>query len=60
MSHVANTIVSKLYNIFVKATQEAFPELSGDIELVRSSQDTFGHYQFNSAMKMSKMLKMLE
>ncbi len=58
MSHVANTIVSKLYNIFVKATQKAFPELSGDIELVRSSQDTFGHYQFNSAMKMSKMLKM--
>lgn len=45
---------------FRKATLEAFPELVGhDVpnEVVSSSQEKFGQYQFNSAMKLAKILQ---
>lgn len=57
MSQVAHTVVGELHDYFAKATLKAFPEASGDIELVKSTQGSFGHYQFNSAMKLSKLLK---
>lgn len=57
MPQVAHTIVGKLHDHFAKATKTAFPEAEGDIELVQSKQGSFGHYQFNSAMKLSRQLK---
>lgn len=52
---------TELETIFEKAIQKSFPEearelaLSPDIK--ESTQPQFGHYQFNSAMKLSKILK---
>ena len=57
MLKVAHTFVGVLHDYFAKATLKAFPEALGDIELVKSTQGSFGHYQFNSAMKLSKLLK---
>lgn len=48
-----------LTDYFRKATQDAFPQVTQlPIELVQSSHDKFGHYQFNSSMKIAKELKM--
>ncbi len=58
MPQVAHTIIGLLYTHFTKATTQAFPEALGDIEVTRSTQGAFGHYQFNSAMKLSKQLRM--
>jgi len=42
---------------FEEATKKAFPNLESPvIEISQSKQDKFGHYQFNSAMKMTKLL----
>ena len=50
---------SLLFALFTDATKSAFPQLAhSPVELVQSTQDKFGHYQFNSAMKMAKELKM--
>lgn len=51
---------SLLTEVFRKATFAAFPQLEADasIELVQSSQPKFGHYQFNSPMKLAKLLQM--
>lgn len=56
------SLISILHSKFNQATQKAFPELSTEmgeipIELTTSTQDKFGHYQFNSAMKLTKVLK---
>ncbi len=58
MPQVADTIVDRLHDFFAQATKEAFPEATSEIELVKSTASAFGHYQFNSAMKLSKALKM--
>jgi len=52
-------IQDKLIAHFDEATRKAFPEYDGSIplELLQSNQEKFGHYQFNSAMKLSKLLK---
>lgn len=52
-------IVEVLYDKFRQATLKAYPGLSGEIpiEVVQSTQEKFGDYQFNSAMKLSKALK---
>lgn len=43
---------------FKQALSQSYPELSDPpLEIVRSTQDKFGHYQFNSAMKIAKQLK---
>lgn len=50
-------ILKQLKTLFHQAVQEAYPGIEAPIEVVQSSQEKFGHYQFNSAMKLSKMLK---
>lgn len=58
MPQVSHTVVGVLYDHFAQATKAAFPEVEGTIELVQSTQGSFGHYQFNSAMKLSRQLKL--
>lgn len=58
MAQVTHTIVGKLQEFFTEASRKAFPEVMVDVEITRSTQSSFGHYQFNSAMKLSKALKM--
>lgn len=55
-------LISILYSKFKQATQKAFPELLKEetiipIEVTQSTQDKFGHYQFNTAMKLTKWIK---
>lgn len=51
------TIVNSLIDLFKQATFKAFPQLdnSTPVEVLPSSSDRFGHYQFNSAMKLAKL-----
>lgn len=55
------TIALLLQEKFLKAALDAFPSLSQNkdlpIEVSQSTQEKFGHYQFNSAMKLSKTLQ---
>ncbi len=55
------TFVDYLTEHFKKASLEAFPQLAEHpdllIEITQSTQEKFGHYQFNSAMKFSKLLQ---
>lgn len=51
-----------LEDIFKNATLEAFPELKEkvdtfQIEITKSTSDLFGAYQFNSCMKLSRLLQ---
>ena len=54
-------ILDYLTEQFRKATLRAFPLLAEQpdlpIEITQSTQDKFGHYQFNSAMKLSKLVQ---
>lgn len=56
------TVLDFLYECFNSATREAFPQLLDEkdllIEITQSTQEKFGHYQFNSAMRLSKNLKL--
>jgi arginyl-tRNA synthetase len=56
------TILEYLAEQFRLATLEAFPNLKTEmpelpIEITQSTQEKFGHYQFNSAMKLCKTLQ---
>jgi len=56
------SLISVLHSKFQQAAQKAFPELilQGIViptEVTPSTQDKFGHYQYNSAMKLSKPLQ---
>lgn len=54
------TILNTLTRKFHQAVQAAFPEASINeqlIEVTHSTQEKFGHYQCNSAMKLSGLLK---
>jgi arginyl-tRNA synthetase len=55
------TIIAQLRNQFKKAVDAAFPELAKDgallVDLTQSTNEKFGHYQCNSAMKIGKLLK---
>lgn len=55
------TPIETLHSCFKEATLSAFPELQDDpsfrIEVTQSTQEKFGHYQFNSAMRLAKALK---
>lgn len=45
---------------FAAAIKQSYPDLPADAispEITPSTQDKFGHYQFNSAMKLSKVVK---
>lgn len=51
-----HNLIEELSEIFQKGLNAAFPDASHlPVEVVQS---TFGHYQFNSAMKIAKLLKM--
>jgi arginyl-tRNA synthetase len=56
------SLISVLHSKFKQATEQAFPELLTEealipIEVTPSTQEKFGHYQFNTAMKLTKTLK---
>jgi arginyl-tRNA synthetase len=56
------SLVSLLYSKFQQATEKAFPELLSQgvaipTEVTPSTQNKFGHYQCNTAMKLTKWLK---
>ncbi|MBS0635086.1 MAG: arginine--tRNA ligase [Verrucomicrobia bacterium] len=55
MSQVAHTVIGRLQDFFTKALQKAFPDAPAEVEI---TQGTFTPYQYNSAMKLSKPLKM--
>lgn len=52
------TFVQELTHLFKNALTEAFPLAEApELEVVQSSNEKFGHYQFNSAMKLAKGLQ---
>lgn len=52
------TLTKQLGLLFKEAAAKAYPDLpSFEPEIVPSTQEKFGHYQFNSAMKLSKLAK---
>lgn len=57
MQSALSTLIEK----FRQASLEAFPELKNQadipLEIVQSTQEKFGQYQFNSAMKLAKILQ---
>lgn len=56
-----HTSQSLLKDLFQQAIQSAFPEQDSaacTAEIMQSTQEKFGHYQCNSAMKLAKQLKM--
>lgn len=57
-----NTPLEELNICFTNATFSAFPELKEDpnlsLQITQSTQENFGHYQFNSAMRLAKTLKL--
>jgi arginyl-tRNA synthetase len=55
MPFVTNTIIEELYEIFSAAVEGAFGE-KYPVEITKSTQGSFGHYQCNSAMKFAKLL----
>ena len=53
------TLISTLRNKFHSAIETAYPKLKGQdvpLEVVQSTNDKFGHYQCNSAMKLTKLI----
>lgn len=54
------SILSILKEKFSQAISAAFPHLQETpvVEVVKSTQEKFGHYQFNSAMKLAKLLQL--
>ena len=56
------TIVDLLFDKFKNAILTAYPQLKEDeerlpLEVVQSTQEKFGHYQCNSAMKLTKLVQ---
>ena len=52
------SITETLENLFSEASIKAFPNLENTLtEITPSTNPKFGHYQYNSAMKLSKALK---
>lgn len=49
-------MIAQLRSLFQGAGEKAFPGISFPVEIAQSGQEKFGHYQFNSAMKIGKML----
>ena len=55
------TLKQHIVNQFTEAFKQAFPDLdiqANPIEITPSTNERFGHYQCNSAMKLTKLLKM--
>ncbi len=57
MRSVVNSLAEQIATTLKKAVEEAFPNSSEPlpIELTPATQEKFGHYQCNSAMKFSKI-----
>lgn len=54
-----NTIITTLHSIFQKALTTLFSTINvvdHPIEIAQSTQAMFGHYQYNSAMKLAKVI----
>jgi len=54
------TLKQQILNVFTEAFTQAFPQLnvsSHPIEITPSTNERFGHYQCNSAMKLTKLLQ---
>lgn len=51
------SLVQEIRKFFSEILKETYPEVAGIVEVSRSTQDQFGHYQMNSAMKLSRELK---
>ncbi|MDP1835259.1 MAG: arginine--tRNA ligase [Chlamydiales bacterium] len=55
------SIINQLHDKFQQAILIAFPELKDEplpVEVTQSTQEKFGHYQCNTAMKLAKPLKL--
>ncbi len=55
-------LISIIYSKFKQATEKAYPKLVDQnidipIEVTTSTQARFGHYQYNTAMKLTKLLQ---
>jgi arginyl-tRNA synthetase len=53
-------LLDTLFDAFQQATLQAFPELTDQAaltDITRSTNEKFGHYQCNSPMKLTKLLK---
>ncbi len=53
-SHIEHTLIGQIQHFFLQAANSLFPECQ--IEITQSTQEAFGHYQCNSAMKLAKQL----
>jgi arginyl-tRNA synthetase len=54
-------VIQLLTDLFRESAIKAFPELAADSwtpEIVQSTHEKFGDYQFNSAMKLAKLVKL--
>lgn len=61
LSNSMQTLISSLGDLFQRAIIQAYPQLQGQsfpLEVSQSTQDQFGHYQCNSAMKLAKLLQL--
>ncbi len=53
-----DSLATTLRNFFSRALQIAYPDVKiPPLEVTRSTQESFGNYQFNSAMKLAASLK---
>lgn len=58
MTQIAHTISKSLEEILGKAAKKAFPDVAlQPLEIATSTQEAFGQYQCNSAMKLGRDLK---
>lgn len=60
MEYLMKKISTSLNEIFTSASLAAYPQLGSQaelpIEIAPATQEKFGHYQFNSAMKLAKLV----
>jgi len=57
--YVQNTILESLTTLFCQILRSLYPQIdvSEYIEVCKSTKASFGHYQFNGAMKLAKVLQ---
>ena len=51
------SLIQKVITIFSSAAQEVFQKFEGRVEVTPATQERFGHYQCNSAMKLSRVFQ---
>ncbi|MBS0654300.1 MAG: hypothetical protein JSR46_00855, partial [Verrucomicrobia bacterium] len=57
VQQVDHSVIEALNQFFQRAIAKAFPEQTESVDITPSTQESFGHYQCNSAMKMAKVCK---